>query len=309
MHEYTELSEAAVAAENVGIPLHTVDCTDSFNRIIRKNFVEEYLAGRTPNPCILCNEKVKFKYLFDYAMSHGFDAIATGHYARVREILDGDEKRYAVARSADSKKDQTYMLYRLPQEILARLILPLSDITKSDVRSAARDSGIFAADRADSQEICFLPEGDHAGYIETVAGKCPEGNFVDADGRILGKHRGIIRYTVGQRKGLGISLGERAFVTAIDPISNTVTLAPAMNGVTRVNVNDMVYSGMRCPRERISLEMSVKLRYSSADVKCMAHLSPDNTCTLEFDSPVKAAPGQSAVLYLDGTVMCGGFIR
>ena len=308
MHEYTELEEAFSAAESIGIPLHVVDCTEPFDNIIRKNFVEEYLAGRTPNPCIICNERVKFRMLYDYAMERGFDAIATGHYAKIRKIDADGDVRYAFCVSEDSAKDQTYMLYRLPQETMAKLVLPLGDYCKADVRKKAAELGISVADRPDSQEICFLPDGDHCGYIESVAGKCPEGDFVDAEGRVLGRHKGIIHYTVGQRKGLGIALGERAFVTKINPIENTVTLSSRAEGVRFVEVFDLVFSGMPTADEGVKMNLTAKLRYSAKGIPCTAHFGKEGRVTLEFETPVKAAPGQSAVLYRDGEVMLGGFI-
>lgn len=304
MHDYTELDAARDVATSVGIKLHEIDCRNSFEDI-KQNFVNEYTSGRTPNPCIICNERVKFRTLYDYAMANGFDAIATGHYAKVVKI-DG---RYALAVPEDMRKEQTYMLYRLPKEILSRLILPLSEGTKSEIREQARDQGISAAYRSDSQEICFLPEGNHTEYIESVAGKCPEGNFVDTDGKILGRHKGIIHYTVGQRKGLGISLGERAFVTAIDPENNTVTLEPKISGKDSLFITDIVYSGMAAPESETVVELDVKLRYTAPLVKTVARLYPDGTAKLELPEPQKFAPGQSAVLYRDGVVMLGGLIK
>ena len=242
MHDYTELDAAREASMSVGIKLHEIDCRFAFEEI-KKNFVSEYVGGRTPNPCIICNERVKFKTLYDYAMANGFDAIATGHYAK---IVNTDGK-FAFAIPEDKRKEQTYMLYRLPQEILSRLILPLSEGTKTEIRARAQDEGISAANRSDSQEICFLPDGNYAEYIESVSGKCPEGDFVDIQGKILGRHKGIIHYTVGQRKGLGISLGERAFVTKIDPTTHKVTLSPTIEGEKTVFVKNMVYSGMSSP--------------------------------------------------------------
>ena len=308
MHEYTELSAALSAAENAGIPLHVIDASQSFDSIIKENFVSEYSRARTPNPCIICNERVKFRFLYDYAMEHGFDAIATGHYARVVKLSNEDGVRYALAVAGDAKKDQSYMLYRLPQDILSRLYLPLSDLTKEQVRAIASERSIFAADRKDSQEICFLPEGNHAEFVEQRAGKSLPGRFIDELGNTLGMHNGIIRYTVGQRKGLGISLGERMFVTHIDPIENTVTLAPNMQGASAVTISDMVYSGMPSPFEETVVNMLVKLRYTAPLIPAEVHLFPDKTARLEFSENVKAAPGQSAVLYADGIVMCGGFI-
>ena len=308
MHEYTELDAARSVCADLGIPLWEIDCTVSFNSIIKKNFVDEYAAGRTPNPCVLCNERVKFKYLYDFAMEKGFDGIATGHYAKVDSFEWEGKTRYALSCAEDVSKDQTYMLYRLPQHILEKLHLPLYEETKSEVRASAAEYGIGAADRKDSLEICFLPEGGHAEYVESVIGKCPEGDFIDTEGRVLGRHKGIVRYTVGQRKGLGISLGERAFVTAIDPICNTVTLSPTVKGSCEVYVTDMVYSGMPMPCEVTNRRFTAKLRYSRGAGECDAILYPDGTARLIFDSPVMAAPGQSAVLYDGGRVMCGGYI-
>ena len=201
------------------------------------------------------------------------------------------------------------MLYRLPQSILSRLILPLSEGTKTEIRSAAEEYGISAANREDSQEICFLPEGNHTEYIESVAGKCPEGNFIDRDGKVLGRHRGIIHYTVGQRKGLGISLGERAFVTEINPVDNTVTLSPDMEGKDSLELSDVVYSGMPEPDFEVEVELDVKLRYTAPLVACRARLYPDGRARLVLSTPQKFAPGQSAVLYRDGVVILGGFIK
>ncbi len=304
MHEYTELSAARDVARSVGIPLYEIDCRDSFCQI-KDNFVLEYTSGRTPNPCIICNERVKFRTLYDFAMAEGFDAIATGHYARLVNI-DG---RVALAMPEDRKKEQTYMLYRLPSHILSHLVLPLSEGTKEQIRALSAEAGISSADRQDSQEICFLPNGGHTDYIESQAGKSPEGDFIDPSGRVLGRHKGIIHYTVGQRKGLGISLGERAFVTEINPKTNTVTLSPTMEGKSRLELSDVVYSGMAVPDIVTEAQLEVKLRYTAPLIPATATLYPDGTATLILSTPQRFAPGQSAVLYRDGVVMLGGFIK
>ena len=304
MHEHTELDAAREAAASVGIRLHEIDCRADFEQI-KHNFVNEYINARTPNPCIICNERVKFKTLYDFAMANGFDAIATGHYARLEQI----NGRYALAMPEDSRKEQTYMLYRLPQHILKGLVLPLSEGTKSEIRTLAAEEGISAANRSDSQEICFLPDGNHTDYIESVAGRSCEGDFVDTHGKILGRHKGIIHYTVGQRKGLGISLGERAFVTDIDPVANTVTLSPTLTGKEELTVTDIVYSGLTPPECEGEIELDVKLRYTAPLVRAALILHGDNTARVILSSPQKFAPGQSAVFYRDGVVMLGGFIK
>lgn len=309
MHEFAETEGAKKTAEHLGISHFVVDCRNSFINIIKNNFTREYAAGRTPNPCILCNERVKFRILHDYAVENGFDRIATGHYARVLSLYTETGVRYAVGCAEDVRKDQTYMLYRLPQDILSRLVLPLSDISKEEVRALLREEGAAVAEKKDSQEICFLPDGDHVGYIESVLGAFPEGDFIDPTGKIIGRHKGIIRYTVGQRKGLGISLGERAFVTDINAADNTVTLSPSYRGREEITVSDIVYSGITQPLSVRDEIMLVRVRYTAPLVSARVTMYPDRTAKVTFDSPVKAAPGQSAVFYRDGAVMAGGFIN
>ena len=304
MHEYTEIDAARKVADALGIKFNVVDCRCAFDSVIRTNFVDEYSNGRTPNPCILCNERVKFKMLADFAEENGFDKIATGHYAHVEE-LDG---RLTLSVASDEGKDQTYMLYRLPQRILSMLLLPLADMTKSDVRRILRDGGYGISDKPDSQEICFLPDGNYAEYVEGVRGSFPHGDFIDESGLRLGEHKGIIRYTVGQRKGLGISLGERVFVTNIDPVANTVTLSRKMSGNSEILVSDLAFMGISedmCD----GTEVFVKVRYSAKPIAAKVHLLSNNTARITFDTPVKAAPGQSAVAYDEqGRVLFGGFI-
>lgn len=307
MHEFTELSAAREAAESVGIKLHEIDCCVPFCQV-KENFASEYVKGRTPNPCIICNERVKFKYLYDFAIENGFDAIATGHYAKIEKIEQDNTLRYTLSIAEDVKKDQTYMLYRLSQEVLSRLILPLSEGTKVQIRDKAEKKGITAAKRSDSQEICFLPEGNHPEYIESVCGKCEKGNFIDENGNILGEHKGIIHYTVGQRKGLGIALGERVFVTDIDAEENTVTLSKEFEGNVSVKITDMVYSGIEEPADQIEIRAMVKLRYSAPLISALARLYPDKTAEIILDYPQRFSPGQSAVLYVNNHVICGGFI-
>ena len=291
MHEYTELDAAREAAESVGIKLHEIDCRLPFNQV-KENFATEYIKGRTPNPCIVCNERVKFKYLYDFAMENGFDAIATGHYAKIEQVEYENKPRYALSIAEDTKKDQTYMLYRLGQDVLSRLVLPLYEGTKAEIREKAEKQGISAAKRSDSQEICFLPEGNHPEYIESVVGKCKKGSFIDENGNILGEHKGIIHYTVGQRKGLGIALGERVFVTDINAENNTVTLSKEYPGKQTVRITDMIYSGMSEPTKETSLRALVKLRYSAPLVDCEARLYPDKTAEIILDEPQRFSPGQ-----------------
>lgn len=309
MHEHTEIDAAIEAAESIGIPLHIIDATEDFDRIIKENFAQEYISGRTPNPCIICNPKVKFKALYDYAMANGFDMIATGHYAKIVKLESDGEVRYTFASPADEKKDQTYMLCRLPEYIIKKTLFPLADMNKADVRQNSRDSGLSAADRGDSQEICFLPNGGYADFVESRKGKCPSGNFIDDSGAILGAHKGIIHYTVGQRKGLGIALGERVFVTDIDPIANTVTLSPSPKKSTEITITDVVYTGLPEPKSDLTIEVLVKPRYTAKKVSARVTFHPNATARVTFFEPTTAAPGQTLTVYnSDGHLLAAGFI-
>ena len=309
MHEHTEIDAAKEAAKSIGIPLHIIDATDDFERIIKENFTSEYVKGRTPNPCIICNPNVKFKALYDYAEKNGFDRIATGHYAKILEVENNGEVRYTLTSPQDAKKDQTYMLYRLPQHILEKTIFPLSEMSKDQVRENSRSASLSAADRGDSQEICFLPDGNYAEFVEAKKGKCEEGNFVNDNGEILGRHKGIIHYTVGQRKGLGIALGTRAFVTEIDPESNTVTLSTNPKMPKEISITDIVYTGLSEPDESVTIAALVKPRYTAKKIPATVIFSADFTAKVIFSEPTTAAPGQSLTIYNnDGVLLAGGFI-
>ncbi len=309
MHGFTEVQEAELSAKALGVPLYTLDAGTVFEEKVISSFIKEYRAGRTPNPCVVCNSEVKFKLLLDFAKEKGFDKIATGHYADIVTLCDGEEVRYALKRSRDSKKDQTYMLWRLSQEILSHLIFPLSDMTKERVKEDALKMELRAAYRGESQEICFIPDGDYASYIEERTGKSPEGNFVDESGKILGKHKGIIHYTVGQRKGLGIALGERAFITSIDPISNDITLSTKDCYSESFTVSDMVFSGLPKPKEEYECELEVKHRYLAPLTKARVTFLENGKAKVNFKEPIRAVtPGQSAVFYKDGLIMAGGII-
>ena len=309
MHRYTETEAAEKVARALSIPFHIIDAEERFAQAVGDNFTNEYALGRTPNPCVICNAEVKLRLLFDFALDFGFDAIATGHYARIEKIDTEDGVRYAVAQPYDADKDQTYMLYRVPQDILSRLVLPLSKEKKKHIKEEAEALMLVPREKKESQEICFIPDGDYASFIEAKRGKFPEGDFIDGFGNTLGRHKGIVHYTVGQRKGLGISLGERAFVTDIDAVKNTVTLsfdAPTAKGVT---LTDMAFSGMKAPESDCVRELSVKVRYRAKPILCTACFSSSGVAELEFSAPCSfVALGQSAVLYDGDTVMAGGVI-
>ena len=308
MHGHTEVAEAREAAESLGIPLHEIDATERFGAV-KENFIEEYSRGRTPNPCIVCNPWVKFRALADFAVEHGFDRIATGHYARVITAHEGDAVRYTLAKARDSRKDQTYMLHRLPEDVLSILILPLGDEVKSDVREKALARGLKAAEKKESQEICFIPDGDYAAYIEAIKGPFPEGNFVLEDGNTVGRHKGLIRYTVGQRKGLGVAYGERIFVSRIDAERNEIVLSPIGSYTDRVTLSDAVFSGISELVAGTSIRAEVKLRYLAKPVCTTVTFLGEGRAELVLDMPERAVtPGQSAVIYDGDAVLLGGFI-
>lgn len=309
MHEYTSIDEAKESALSLGIPLHVIDVREEFEAVVKANFVSEYTNARTPNPCVVCNSDVKFYYLLKYAMENGFDRIATGHYAGIKKFSDENGEYYAVCRGADGRKDQTYMLWRLSQSILSKLIFPLENFMKADVREKTREGGLSAAERPDSQEICFLPDGNYAEYIESINGKSACGNFVDESGKVLGQHKGIIHYTIGQRRGLGISSSSRIFVTHIDPKTNTVTLSNNDSYANYVKVSGIVYSGIRKPDEKCEKRLWVKLRYAAPPALARVVFCGDEA-EIFLDNPTRAVtPGQSAVMYDGDVLAAGGFIE
>lgn len=304
MHEYTDVEGAKRAAEKAGVKLHIIDCAEAFEENVVSYFVSEYACGRTPSPCTVCNRTVKVAELIAYADANGFDKVATGHYARIGE-QDG---RFCVMDGADEKKNQSYMLWELTQEQIKKLILPLGNMLKSDIKERAAQIGIMSAGKPESQDICFLPNGGYAEFIEKRLGKFPEGNFVDANGKALGRHKGIINYTVGQRRGLGIALGERMFVSDINAEDNTVTLQNASaEGSSFAFLTDMNYQLMS--KEEAAMgehDVLVKIRYAAKPAHARLIID-ENGAMLRFDTPIKAVtPGQSAVMYRDGKILCGG---
>ncbi len=308
MHEHTEINDSREAAQALGIVLHEIDAAKEFDKV-KDNFVSEYSRGRTPNPCIVCNPWVKFRALADFAVNNGFDKIATGHYARCVGYFDNGEERSTLGRARDVRKDQTYMLHRLPADIMEMLLLPLGDEIKDEVREKARNAGLRVAEQRESQEICFIPNGDYAAYIEDIKGPFPEGNFVLDDGSIVGRHKGLIRYTVGQRKGLGFAYGERIFVSKIDADKNEIHLSTVGSYSDRVGISDIVFSGISEPAKGEQRHVEVKLRYLAKPVVATAIFLGNGRAELVLDTPEKAVTsGQSAVAYDEDVLLFGGFI-
>lgn len=298
--------DAGRVAAHLGIPHEIVDCRVEFRKYVVDYFTSEYWKGRTPNPCVVCNRYVKWEALLRRSKEIGADYVATGHYARVDRLANG---RYAIRNSATAAKDQTYALYGLTQEQLARTRMPVGDYAKDEIRSIAEEIGLSVAEKKDSQEICFIPDHDYAGFIDRECGREPTpGNFVSTDGEILGRHKGITHYTVGQRKGLGIALGRPVFVTQIRPDTNEVVLGEDGEVFT-----DMLYADhlnfMSLPDISGEVLLKAKIRYSHAGSACrVTRVGEDEICC-KFLEPVRAVtPGQAVVLYDGDYVAAGGMI-
>jgi tRNA-specific 2-thiouridylase len=303
------VDDARRVADVIGIPYYVMNFRDIFREKVMDYFTAEYLKGRTPNPCIACNRYVKWEALLQKSLAIGADYIATGHYAKIRKLDNG---RYAIANSVTAKKDQTYALYGLTQDQLKHTILPIGDYDKPTVRQIAEEAGLPVAHKHDSQEICFIPDDDYASFVEQDSGKhLPEGNFVTKDGKILGKHRGIIHYTVGQRRGLGLPMGERVFVTEIRPETNEVVIGGPEDVLKKTVIADhLTFMGIPDLPMGQAERFFAKIRYNHRGADCTIRRTGGDEITCEFDDPVRApAPGQALVFYRDGYVAGGGIIR
>lgn len=309
MHEFTETDAARKVADLLEIPLHVIDCTELFEQRVKSYFAKEYSLGRTPNPCVLCNREVKIKGLYEYALANGFDRIASGHYSSIARTRDGATERTVLKRCSDLSKDQTYMLCMLESEILDKFLLPLSDLTKEEIREEVKKIGLSVLDREESQEICFLPQDDYPSFVEERMGKFPEGDFVLEDGTVLGRHKGIINYTVGQRKGLGISYSSRLFVTRIDPVSNKIILSDTPAGAKVIKLSGVNLFLSEQGEECFTVNLSLQHRYRAGLTEVKATFFADGTATLYSDEPIfSVTPGQAAALYKDDMLFCGGYI-
>ena len=305
MTEDSDVASARRAAEALDVPLTVVDCTERFRDIVIGNFLSEYAAARTPNPCIVCNRFVKIAALCEQAKKMGISKVATGHYADI--VLDRETGRYAVRKAADPRKDQSYMLWRLTQEQLSMLVLPLNSLLKSDIKAKAKEMALPGADAAESQEICFIPSDDYVSYIEERLGAFPKGDFKDDLGKTVGRHEGIIRYTVGQRKGLGIALGRPIFVGGKSVSDNTVTLCSDRElykrELTATGINLLIDDTLEAPAR-----VEAKIRYRHTAAPATVRRIGEDRLMLCFDEPQRAiAAGQSLVLY-DGERVIGGAI-
>lgn len=301
-----DIADAAEIAARLGMPHEVCDFSVLFEERVVAPFIAAYESGRTPNPCVACNHHLKFSALYEYGRARGFSLIATGHYARIR--YDEASGRYRLLRAADESKDQSYVLYHLTQEQLAHTRFPLGEMTKREVRAMAAALGFPNAEKKDSQDICFIPGGDYAAFIEARTGKhYPPGDFVAADGRVLGQHRGIIRYTIGQRKGLGLALPAPLYVTEVDVAGNRVLLGEEKTLYTKTllahDINLITAADWQAPQR-----LAARVRYRQKEQPATVTLLDEDTLRVEFDEPQRAVTrGQAVVLY-DGDVVAGGGI-
>lgn len=302
----TAVEDARLVARRLDIPYYVMNFKQEFRCKVMDYFVQAYMEGRTPNPCIACNRYVKWESLLKRSLEIGADYIATGHYARIGRTKEG---RYAVCRSAADGKDQTYALYSLTQQQLSHTLMPVGEYTKDEIRRMAQQIGLETAAKPDSQEICFVPDRDYGRFIEQDTGKKPEpGNFVTQDGRILGRHKGILHYTIGQRKGLNLALGRPVFVTEIRPQTNEVVIGGAedvwADRLICGHLNFMAWESLNEPRRVLA-----KIRYSHAGEMATIRRIKEDQVECVFDSPVRAVtPGQAAVFYEEDRIACGGEI-
>lgn len=300
----TAVEDAKIVGRQLGIPVYVADAQQAFIENVTAPFCKDYLEGKTPNPCVVCNPLVKFAVLRQMADSLGIGYIATGHYAQIGE-KDG---QLFIKKAVSDSKDQSYMLYRLPQDLLPRLILPIGAYEKPSIRQVATDLELITADKPDSQDICFIPDGDYISYIMRHGGQPKDGYFISPDGKKLKKHGGVHKYTIGQRKGLGVALGKPAFVKEIKENGDILLGFSGEEFFTGAVLSSPVYSAKGLLREGDIF--SVKVRSSSKGEMAKIIHSDENNIEIEFLQPARAvAKGQSAVLYDGDLVIGGGFIE
>ena len=302
-----DAQDAAAVAQRLQVPFSVLDGTQAFIRHVAEPFISAYENGSTPNPCITCNKTIKFGLLLEQALQMGCNTLITGHYARV--CRDEDTGRFLLKKAADENKDQSYFLACLNQAQLSHICLPLGELTKDQVRKIAEEQGFINARKRDSQDICFIPDGDHVGFMERYRGKAyPQGDYLDLAGNVVGKHNGAAGYTIGQRKGLGIALGAPAYVCAKDMKKNTVTLGPN-EALFKRALRATDWNWFPFPALTEPLRVLAKVRYRHAPQWATVTPEENGYARVEFDQPQRAiTAGQAVVLYDGDTVVGGGTI-
>ena len=299
-----DAADARSVAYGLGMKFYVFNETERFARDVMDRFVAEYCAGRTPNPCIDCNRCLKFGALLERALLLGYDYLATGHYARVK--LDEASGKYRLLRGRDRSKDQSYVLYQLGQHQLAHLLLPVGEYDKPSIRRSARQAGLINADKSDSQDICFVPDGDYTRFLQEYGGvKMIPGDFVDQAGHVLGRHKGLPCYTTGQRKGLGVSAGKHVYVLRKNVQDNTILLGDNEELFTSVLTADRV-NWISGETPASPLRVTAKTRYSQTEAAATVHPLPDGRIRVAFDVPQRAITAGQAVVLYDGEQVLGG---
>lgn len=299
------VEDARRVAYKLDIPFYVMNFKDIFKKNVIDYFIDEYMEGRTPNPCVACNKYIKFDALLKKAMDLGAEYVATGHYATIEKVDD----RYLLRRSEDDRKDQTYALYNLTQFQLAHTLMPCGLYKKDKIREIAKEIGLLVHNKKDSEEICFIPDNDHGSYIKKqVPGKVREGYFVDKQGNILGKHKGIVYYTIGQRKGLGIALGTPVFVTDINPLTNTVVLG-SEEDIFKTELIAKDINFIPFDKLKDTMEVEAKVRYSAKPAKAWITPLENGRVKVKFENKQRAiTKGQSVVFYDKEYLVGGGII-
>jgi len=299
-----DITDAKAAALHLGIEHFTLDLTQEFNNRVVRHFVETYEQGATPNPCIECNRYIKFNFDFLRSSQPDFDLFVTGHYARIK--YDSISGRYLVLKAIDEKKDQSYVLYNLNQQQLKMSRFPLGELTKNEVRKIAEEKKLINAAKSESQDICFIPDGDYGNFIENYTGKTyPPGDIIDLEGKVIGQHKGLIRYTIGQRRGLGVAANYPIYVAAKSITANTVTLAPD-EALFKKSLTAKDINLITCLEIKKPIHVMVKTRYLQKEQSAVVEQTGEGTLYVEFDSPQRAiTPGQAMVMY-DGDIVIGG---
>ncbi|MDR1840102.1 MAG: tRNA 2-thiouridine(34) synthase MnmA [Treponema sp.] len=299
-----DVNDARNVAFNLGMDHYVLNFTEEFDRQVVRRFVETYEQGRTPNPCIDCNRYIKFNLLLLRTQQLDFDLLVTGHYARVTQ--DSASGRFLLQKALDDKKDQSYVLYCLTQHQLERVRFPLGELSKNEVRKIAEEKKFINAAKGESQDICFVPDGDYGNFIEGYTGKkYPYGDIIDLEGKTIGRHRGLIRYTIGQRRGLGVAANTPVYVASKSTVDNTVTLGPDAalfsKSLVAKNINLIACADLKKP-----MRVMVKTRYLQTAQSAVAEQTGEDSLYIEFDEPQRAiTSGQAAVMY-DGDIVVGG---
>ena len=312
LHDYgcggnQDALDAKAVADRLGIPHHIFDFQQDFDGHVIRQFVSAYESGLTPNPCIQCNAHLKFGAMLDRALEMGFDYVVSGHYAQIRQ--DETSGRYLLYKAKDSDKDQTYFLACLNQHQLSHILFPLGGLTKAEVREIAETEGLITARKRDSQDICFVPDGDYAAFLQRYTGKTyPEGNYLDLNGTIVGRHKGAVCYTRGQRKGLGLAMGAPVYVCCKNMEANTVTVGPNealfSSALRAKDWNWFPFPALTAPRK-----VTAKIRHSRQELPATVYPEENGYARVEFETPQRAiTPGQAVVLYEGDCVVGGGTI-